>query len=71
MPGIWGVDFSPDGKMLASANANSNIKLWNTDGTLLKTLEGHNAAVLKVIFSPDGEMLASVSEDKTVKLWKH
>ena len=63
------VSFSPDGKILASASSNNEIKLWNPDGSLLKTLEGHTNGVKDVSFSPDGKILASASNDQTVRLW--
>ncbi|MFB8798323.1 MAG: PDZ domain-containing protein [Microcoleus sp.] len=63
------VSFSPDGKILASASSNNEIKLWNPDGSLLKTLEGHTNGVEDVSFSPDGKILASASKDQTVRLW--
>jgi WD40 repeat protein len=44
------------------------VKLWNKDGTLLRTLEGHTHWVLSVAWSPDGTTLASGSY-KEVKLW--
>ena len=37
---------------------------------LLRTLEGHQGAVLSVAFDPQGGTLASGSDDKTVKLWE-
>jgi len=37
---------------------------------LLRTLEGHQGAVLSVAFDRQGETLASGSTDKTVKLWE-
>jgi len=66
---VNGVSFSPDGKTLASASYDKTVKLWNLDGTLLRTLSGHQDRVTSVTFSPDGKMLASTSADKTVKLW--
>ncbi|MCA1993729.1 MAG: hypothetical protein LDL41_17045, partial [Coleofasciculus sp. S288] len=47
------------------------IKLWNGDGTLLKTLKLHpdTDKVRSASFSHDGKMLASASYDYTVILW--
>ncbi|NES80259.1 MAG: hypothetical protein F6K10_01560 [Moorea sp. SIO2B7] len=66
---VYGVSFSPDGKIIASASADKTVKLWTRDGTLLKTLSGHNDDVIGVSFSSDGDIIASASADKTVKLW--
>ncbi|WP_041779858.1 WD40 domain-containing protein [Allocoleopsis franciscana] len=63
------VSFSPDGKMIASASADTTIKLWKLNQTLPKTLEGHNGIVNSVSFSPNGKLIASASDDKTIKLW--
>ncbi|HEY9829666.1 MAG TPA: hypothetical protein V6D26_03745 [Stenomitos sp.] len=67
---VWGIDFSPDGQMIASASEDKTIKLWRLDGKWLRTLEGHRSAVNSVRFSPDGQMIASASNDNTVKLWR-
>ncbi len=58
-----------DGQLLASANKNGTVNIWNSkDGTLIKTINAHNKAVLYVSFSPDGKFLATASEDNTVKI---
>ncbi|NEO97390.1 MAG: TIR domain-containing protein [Symploca sp. SIO2E9] len=75
---IWDVNFSPDGKMIASVSGDNTIKLWKPDGTLITDIkgylegnaQGHKAQVLGVSFHPNGSMIASASDDKTVKLWK-
>ncbi|MDM8565556.1 TIR domain-containing protein [Candidatus Halobeggiatoa sp. HSG11] len=66
------VRFKPQDKTIfASANSSHNkIKLWRIDGTLLKTLTGHDNGVNKINFSLNGQILASASYDNTVKLWK-
>lgn len=67
---VSSVEFSPDGRMLASSG-NNIINLWNVGtGQQLKTLVGHTDSVSTAVFSPDGKTLASGSSDKTIKLWK-
>jgi WD40 repeat protein len=66
---VAGVDVSPDGQTIASASTDKTIKLWKSDGTLLRTLTGHNDGVLEVNFSPDNRTLVSASLDKTIRLW--
>jgi len=66
-----GINFSPDGKIIASASHDSTIRLWSRDGSPLKTLRGHSNYVISLSFHPDPKIriLASASSDHTVKLW--
>ncbi|MHC5859465.1 nSTAND1 domain-containing NTPase [Nostoc sp.] len=65
---VWGVSFSPDGK-IASSSDDQLIKIWDKNGKLLYDLPGHTGGVWSVRFSHNGKFLASTSQDKTFKLW--
>ena len=67
---ITAVSFSPNGQIIASADTDNSIKLWDAKNHKLQTtLKGHTKIIWDVSFSPDGKLLASASSDKTVKLW--
>ncbi|MHC5771055.1 MAG: AAA-like domain-containing protein [Nostoc sp.] len=66
---VLNVSFSHDGKKIATASRDRTVKLWTTDGQLLKTLEGHNNWVYDVTFSHDDKTIATASRDGTAKLW--
>jgi WD40 repeat protein/tetratricopeptide (TPR) repeat protein len=63
------INFSSNGQMIASASADCTVKLWHTNGNLVKTFLEHSDEVNSVSFSPDGQMIASGSKKGTVKLW--
>jgi WD40 repeat protein len=67
---IMSVDFTPDGRTLASGGLDDAVKLWDVaSGQEIRTLEGHRSGVTSVMFSPDGLTLASGGLDNAVKLW--
>jgi WD40 repeat protein len=60
---------SPDGRVLATAQARE-ADLWSTStGKLLHRLVGHRSLVTDVEFSPDGRTLVTASVDHDGRLW--
>ncbi len=67
---VYTVQFSPDGKILASGGADRKIKLWNTDtGKIIYTLDGHQDVVTAIQFMPNGKILIGAGADRTIRFW--
>jgi WD40 repeat protein len=73
--GLETLAFSPNGKILATADADGKVQFWNAthralvggiDGILINGETGFGIAIA---FSPDGKFLATVGEDGTARLW--
>ena len=67
---VYGVAFAPDGKTLATASLDNQVKLWRlADGTLERVLKGHGDGVAGVGYLADGR-LVSASLDKSLRVWR-
>jgi WD40 repeat protein/energy-coupling factor transporter ATP-binding protein EcfA2 len=80
---VWDVVFSPDGRILVSADNSGTIKLWQQAETSIessgrhaincwrcfKEMKGHEISANSISFHPQGERFASAGNDGAIKLW--
>lgn len=60
----------PDGKILATADAASNVTLWDAaSGAKLFIWPAHSARINALAFSPDGARLVTASADYKARVW--
>jgi RNA polymerase sigma factor (sigma-70 family) len=66
----WAVQFSPDGRTLATAGEDNGIRLWEVaTGEERLQLRGHAGRVAKLLFTDRGKKLISASSDTTALVW--
>lgn len=67
---VRGVAWNAEGNRLVTACADGNIYMWNpASGALVRTLKGHESAVINLCFNHRGDLLASTSWDGQLRLW--
>jgi WD40 repeat protein len=68
---ITALEFSPDGKFLATADRSGGLFLWDAEtGRERGDLRGHAEQITAVSWRGDSAVLASASEDDTARLWQ-
>lgn len=73
------VVFSPDDSLIVAGggyvqisdtrNPDNRLILWDINGNVVQTFEGHQATIRSIAFSPDGSQILSASDDTQIILW--
>jgi WD40 repeat protein/DNA-binding SARP family transcriptional activator len=67
---VWRLEFSPDGRWLATASLGTTAAIWDTvDFELAHTLVGHFDQVHTLAFDPVRPEVATSGPDEATKIW--
>lgn len=61
------IQFSPDGKQVATANASAEAGLWTLSGEKIARYAGQRSPMFNAVFSPNGGNLATTGYDGTLR----
>lgn len=69
---VRAVAFSSDSKVLATVEAERQVKFWNPEsGEALSVLDGTGSVIGALSYSPDGRWLASAAQlERALKIWR-
>jgi len=70
MGGVFDLAFAPDGRTLATATWDGQVRLWEmATGRIRCIFNGHGDRVFRVAFAPDGRAVASGGVERSVFIW--
>jgi WD40 repeat protein len=68
--GLLGIEFSPDGRYLATTSGDNTGRLFSVEtGELLSELRGASDRVMSAAFSSDGKQIVTSSEDGRARVY--
>jgi len=67
---VYGVAFSPDGRIVATASQDRTVYLLDTQtGSIVRALRGHDDQVFSLDYSPDGRHIVSLDWSAKLAIW--
>jgi WD40 repeat protein len=66
---ISSASFSPDGRLIVSANQDGTAAIWDVASCALRHRLEHGKAVNHAAFDPGGRLVATAGEDGTARVW--
>jgi WD40 repeat protein len=69
--GVNDIEFSPDGKLLASAGADKRLLLWFLDNPedLPITMGNNNGFIWDITFTPGSKYLIATCSESEIRVW--
>jgi WD40 repeat protein len=66
---VFAVAISPDRQLIATSGNDKTLKIWASDGRLLKDLSYKNNAY-RLVFSADGQIIVGGMSDGSIFIWR-
>jgi len=67
---VVGLDFSPDGRRLATGGAEGELRLWDVaSGEQLRVIPSSDESLSAVAVHPDGTAVAAAGWDEVIRVW--